>query len=49
MNAFEAASKDGRAEQLETELTKLFEDYNQAGADRTEIPATFLKVSVTKP
>ena len=49
MNAFEAASKDGRAEQLETELTQLFEEHNRAGADRTEIPATFLKVMVTKP
>ncbi len=49
MNAFEAASKDGRAEQLEAELTQLFEDHNRAGADRTEIPATFLKVMVTKP
>lgn len=49
MNAFEAASKDGRGEQLEAELTQLFEEYNRAGADRTEIPATFLKVLVTKP
>ncbi len=49
MNAFEAASKDGRADQLETELTQLFEQYNLAGADRTEIPATYLKVTVTKP
>ena len=49
MNAFEAASKDGRAKQLETELTQLFEERNRAGADRTEIPATFLKVMVTKP
>jgi len=49
MNAFEAASKDGRADQLETELTQLFEQHNRAGADRTEIPATFLKVTVTKP
>ncbi len=49
MNAFEAASKDGRAEQLETELTQLFEEHNRAGADRTEIPATFLKVMVIKP
>jgi hypothetical protein len=49
MNAFEAASKDGRADQLETELTQLFEQYNLAGADKTEIPATFLKVTVTKP
>ena len=49
MNAFEAASKDGRADQLEAELSQLFEKYNLAGADRTEIPATFLKVTVTKP
>lgn len=48
MNAFEAASKDGRADQLEAELTQLFEQHNRAGADRTEIPATFLKVTVTK-
>lgn len=49
MNAFEAASQSGRAEALEGELTRLFEDHNRGGADRTEIPATFLKVSVTKP
>lgn len=49
MNAFEAASKDGKAGQLEAELNQLFEQYNRAGADRTEIPAIFLKVTVTKP
>ena len=49
MNAFEAASKDNRANQLETELTQLFDQHNRASADRTEIPATFLKVTVTKP
>ena len=48
MNAFEAASKDGKAEQLETELTKLFEESNRAGEDGTEIPATFLRVVATK-
>jgi len=48
MNAFEAAAKDGKAEQLEAELTQLFEEYNRGGSDRTEIPATFLKVVVTK-
>ena len=46
MNAFEAAAKDGREEQLREELTRLFEKQNQAGADRTIIPATFLKVTV---
>ena len=48
MNAFEAAAKEGRADQLEDELTRLFEEHNRGGADRTEIPATFLKVTVTK-
>ncbi len=49
MNAFEAAAKDGKSDQLEAELTQLFEQHNLAGEDRTEIPATFLKVTVTKP
>ena len=49
MNAFEAASNDGRAEQLEMELTRLFEERNRAGAERTEIPASFLKATVRKP
>jgi hypothetical protein len=48
MNAFEAASKDDKADQLESELAELFVQYNRAGPDRTEIPATFLEVTVTK-
>ena len=47
MNAFEAAAKDGREDQLATELTDLFNAQNQGG-DRTEVPATFLKVTVRK-
>ena len=47
MNAFEAARKDGREEQLQKELSDLFEAQNRGG-DRTEIPATFLKVTVNK-
>ena len=47
MNAFEAAAKDGREDQLATELTELFNAQNKGG-DRTEIPATFLKVTVRK-
>ena len=47
MNAFEAARKAGRADQLEAELTALFEAQN-VGQGRTEIPATFLKVIATK-
>jgi hypothetical protein len=48
MNAFEAAAKDGRADQLETELLTLFEEHNRAGPAKTEIPAAFLKVTVRK-
>ena len=47
MNAFEAAAKDGREAQLAEELTNLFVAQNKGG-ERTEIPATFLKVTVTK-
>ena len=48
MNAFEAAARDGRSDWLQKELTDLFVAQNQ-GRERTEIPATFLKVTVTKP
>ena len=47
MNAFDAAEKSGRRDQLEAELTALFEAQN-VGHDCTEIPATFLKVTATK-
>jgi SAM-dependent methyltransferase len=48
MNAFEAAAKDGRSADLEQELKSLFIAQNQSG-ESTEIPATFLKVTVNKP
>ena len=48
MNAFESAAKDGREESLQAELADLFEAQNRAGAGRTEIPATYLKVTVTR-
>ena len=48
MNAFEAAAKDGREAQLQSELAELFEAQNRAGAERTEIPATYLKVTAVK-
>lgn len=48
MSAFEAAAKDGRADALQAELADLFERQNQGGADTTVIPATYLKVSVTR-
>lgn len=49
MSGFKAASTDRRADPLEAELTRLFESHNRAGADGTEIPATFRKVTVAKP
>lgn len=48
MNAYAAAAADGREAALHAELTALFEAQNQAGPDRTEIPATYLQVIVTK-
>ncbi|HLK38964.1 MAG TPA: hypothetical protein VKU41_19520 [Polyangiaceae bacterium] len=48
MNAFEAAEKDGRQEELAKELDDLFERHNTTGKrDVTSIPATFLRVTVT--
>jgi SAM-dependent methyltransferase len=48
MNAFEAAAKDGREQQLSEELEALFTAQNRA-SDGTEVAATFLKVIVDKP
>ena len=47
MNAYDAARKDGREEQLQKELSDLFNAQNRGG-ERTEIPATFLKVTMNK-
>ena len=47
MNAFEAADKDGRADDLRKELDALFESQNKSTrAGATSIPATFLRVTV---
>jgi ubiquinone/menaquinone biosynthesis C-methylase UbiE len=49
MNAFEAAEKSGRADDLRKELETLFESQNKsASKDSTSIPATFLLVTVTR-
>jgi SAM-dependent methyltransferase/catechol 2,3-dioxygenase-like lactoylglutathione lyase family enzyme len=48
MNAFDSAAGEGREDALQAELAALFEAQNRAGPDRTEIPATYLKVTVTK-
>jgi SAM-dependent methyltransferase len=47
MNAFEAAAKNGLEEKLADELRSLFIDQN-AVCNGTEIPATFLKVTIAK-
>ncbi len=48
MNAFEAAEKAGRTDDLQRELEALFESQNTSGrSDVTNIPATYLKVTVT--
>jgi ubiquinone/menaquinone biosynthesis C-methylase UbiE len=54
MNAFEAAEKQGKAEELQKKLEELFENENNAARGRagskgetgTHIPATFLRVTV---
>jgi len=46
MNAFEAADKDGRHDGLQAELEELFTSEDRGGPDATEIPATYLKVTV---
>lgn len=49
MNAFEAAEKNGKTAELQKELENLFESQNKSGdKNSTEIPATFLKVTVKK-
>ena len=47
MNAFAAAAKDGREADLQAELDALFTEQNTSD-DATSIPATFLRVTVTK-
>lgn len=47
MNAFDAAERSGRAEDLQTQLVELFEAENKSlSKDMTAIPATFLRVTV---
>jgi SAM-dependent methyltransferase len=47
MNAFEAAEKNGRAEELRRELEALVDSQNQSPTpNRTIVPATFLRVTV---
>jgi len=47
MNAFEAAEKNGRADELQKELEVLFNSQNKrSNKSATSIPATFLRVTV---
>jgi hypothetical protein len=45
MNAFEAAEKQRRADELQKELEDLFNSQNKI-QEGTSIPATFLRVTV---
>ncbi|HEY2890616.1 MAG TPA: class I SAM-dependent methyltransferase [Dongiaceae bacterium] len=48
MNAFDAAEKNGKADQLHKELNALFESQNTSkDKNVTSIPATFLRVTLT--
>ena len=49
MNAFDAAEKAGRGEALRTELAGLFNSHNKNPGGNAVIPATFLRVTVTRP
>lgn len=48
MNAFEAAAGNGRDGDLQAELEDLFNSQNRGAPGHTEIPATFLKVTLSK-
>lgn len=49
MNAFDAAEKNGKAEELKSELVNLFESQNTSSdSNKTNIPATYLRVTVKK-
>jgi SAM-dependent methyltransferase len=49
MNAFDAAEKNGKALELREALVDLFVRQNRTGrSDLTEIPATFLRVTVSR-
>jgi ubiquinone/menaquinone biosynthesis C-methylase UbiE len=50
MNAFEAAEKNGKSADLQSELIELFITQNRSSSpDNTIIPATFLRVTITCP
>jgi ubiquinone/menaquinone biosynthesis C-methylase UbiE len=49
MNAFEAAEKNGKANELQHELETLFASQNKSGSEKsTSIPATFMRITVNR-
>jgi SAM-dependent methyltransferase len=48
MNAFEAAKSNGREDDLRSELVNLFTEQNTSSNGGTSIPATYLRVTVTR-
>jgi hypothetical protein len=46
MNAYEAAEKNGKVEELHRQLVELGHAQNQSTDGSTSIPATFLRVTV---
>jgi SAM-dependent methyltransferase len=48
MNAFDAAEANGKTAELQKELEQLFEAKNEGENGTTSIPATYLRVTVTK-
>jgi ubiquinone/menaquinone biosynthesis C-methylase UbiE len=47
MNAYDAAEKNGKADELHKKLVELANSQNRSANGGTEIPATFLRVTVT--
>jgi hypothetical protein len=47
MNAFEAAEKNGKTEELHNQLLELANSQNMSTDGSTSIPATFLRVTVS--
>ena len=47
MNAFEAAEKSGKVDELLSQLVELAKAQNQGGPGSTSIPATFMRVTVS--
>jgi hypothetical protein len=48
MNAYEAAQKSGRVEELHSQLVELAKSQNKGSSGSTNIPATFLRVTVRR-